>query len=52
MEESRSLNKLYRSRSEGRRRVGRPGRRWLVKVEEDFRRMGMRTWHLIGITGK
>jgi hypothetical protein len=39
MSEDRVIKKLYMSRPEGRRSVGRPKMRWLDDVEEDLRKM-------------
>jgi hypothetical protein len=37
MSEDRVIKKLYMSKPEGRRNVGRPKMRWLDDVEEDVR---------------
>jgi hypothetical protein len=39
MSEDRVIIKLYMSKPEGRRSVGRPKMRWLDDVEEDLRKM-------------
>jgi hypothetical protein len=39
MSEDRVIKKLYMSKPEGRRSVGRPKMRWLDDVEEDLRKM-------------
>jgi hypothetical protein len=44
MEESRIPFKLIHSDPEGRRRTGRPRKRWVEDVEEDLRKMGVRGW--------
>jgi hypothetical protein len=42
VEESRIPIKLIQSNPEGRRRIGRPRKRWVEDVEEDLRKMGVR----------
>jgi hypothetical protein len=44
MSEDRVIKKLYMSRPEGRRSVGRPKMRWLDDVEEDLRKMRIGGW--------
>jgi hypothetical protein len=44
MSEDRVIKKLYMSKPEGRRRVGRPKMRWLDDVEEDLRKMRISGW--------
>jgi hypothetical protein len=38
------LRKLLHGRIEGRRRCGRPRKRWIKDLEEDMRVMQVRTW--------
>jgi hypothetical protein len=38
------IKKLYMSKPEGRRSVGRPKIRWLDDVEEDLRKMRISGW--------
>jgi hypothetical protein len=44
MSEDRVIKKLYMSKPEGRRSVGRPKMRWLDDVEEDLRKMRISGW--------
>jgi hypothetical protein len=44
MSENRVIKKLYMSKPEGRRSVGRPKMRWLDDVEEDLRMMRVSDW--------
>jgi hypothetical protein len=44
MSEDRVIRKLYMSKPEGRRSVGRPKVRWLDDVEEDLRKMRISDW--------
>jgi hypothetical protein len=44
MEESRIPIKLIHSKPEGRRRTGRPRKRWVEDVKEDMRKIGVRGW--------
>jgi hypothetical protein len=44
MEEERMLRKLLHGRMEGRRRRGRPRKRWLHDLEEDLRVMQVGRW--------
>jgi hypothetical protein len=44
MSEDRVIKKLYTSKPEGRRSVGRPKMRWLDDVEEDLRKMRIGGW--------
>jgi hypothetical protein len=44
MSEYRIIKKLYMSKPEGRRSVGRPKMRWLDDVEEDLRKMRIGGW--------
>ncbi|XP_073998627.1 repressed by TOR isoform X3 [Rhodnius prolixus] len=44
MDEDRALKKIFRNWPEGRRKVGRPRKRWLEVVEGDLRRLGVRNW--------
>jgi hypothetical protein len=44
MPEDRVIRKLYMSKPEGRRSVGRPKMRWLDDVEEDLRKMRIGGW--------
>jgi hypothetical protein len=44
MSEDRVIKKLYMSKLEGRRSVGRPKMRWLDDVEEDLRKMRIGGW--------
>jgi hypothetical protein len=44
MSEDRVIKKLYMSKPEGRRSVGRPKMRWLDDVEEDLRMMTIGGW--------
>jgi hypothetical protein len=42
MPASRLTKKIYSGKPEGRRTIGRPRTRWLVNVEADIRKMGLR----------
>jgi hypothetical protein len=42
--EGKVIKKLYMSKPEGRRSVGRPKMRWLDDVEEDLRKMRIGGW--------
>jgi hypothetical protein len=44
MSEDGVIKKLYMSKPEGRRSVGRPRMRWLDDVEEDLRMMTIVGW--------
>jgi hypothetical protein len=44
MSEDRVIKKLYMTKPEGRRSVGRPKMRWLDDVEEDLRKMRIGGW--------
>jgi hypothetical protein len=44
MSEDRVIKKLYMSKPEGRRSVGRPKMRWLDDVEEYLRMMRISGW--------
>jgi hypothetical protein len=44
MSEDRVIKKLYMSKPEGRRSVGRPKMRWLDDVEEDLGKMRISGW--------
>jgi hypothetical protein len=44
MSEDRVIKKLYMSKPEGRRSVGRPKMRWLDDAEEDLRKMRSSGW--------
>jgi hypothetical protein len=44
MGEERMQRKLLRGKMEGRRRRGRPRKRWLQSLEEDLRIMRVRRW--------
>jgi hypothetical protein len=44
MSDDRVIKKLYMSKPEGRRSVGRPKMRWLDDVEEDLRKMRISGW--------
>jgi hypothetical protein len=44
MPEDRVIKKLYMSKPEGRRSVGRPKMRWFDDVEEDLRMMRISGW--------
>ncbi|KAJ4428187.1 hypothetical protein ANN_24202 [Periplaneta americana] len=38
------LKKIYRGKSDGRRCVGRPRKKWIEGTEEDIKQMGIRAW--------
>jgi hypothetical protein len=44
MSEDRVIKKLYMSKPEGRRNVGRTRMRWIDDVEEDLRKMRIGGW--------
>jgi hypothetical protein len=44
MPEDRVIKKLYMSKPEGRRSVGRPKMRWLDNMEEDLTKMRIGGW--------
>ena len=44
MGEDRGCRKIYRGKTEGRRKTGRPRKRWVDGVEEDLKKMGVRGW--------
>ncbi|PSN46590.1 hypothetical protein C0J52_24400 [Blattella germanica] len=44
MSETRTTKTIFIGKLEGRRRRGRPRKRWIDDVEEDLRKMGVRCW--------
>jgi hypothetical protein len=44
MSDDRSTKMLYSNKPEGLRLVGRPRKRWLDEVEQDWKQMGVRGW--------
>ncbi|PSN43615.1 hypothetical protein C0J52_16375 [Blattella germanica] len=44
MSDTRTAKKIFIGKLEGRRRRGRPRKRWIDDVEEDLRKMGVRCW--------
>ena len=44
MSETRTAKNIFIGKLEGRRRRGRPRKRWIDDVEEDLRKMGVRCW--------
>ena len=46
MSEERATNKIYRGKIEGRRKAGRPRKRWLDEVEKDLKAMKIKNWRI------
>ena len=44
MNESRSVEKMFEGKLEGRRGRGRPRLRWIDNVEDDLRKLGVKRW--------
>jgi hypothetical protein len=44
MPETRSVKKVFLGKPDGRRRRGRPRKRWLDDLEEDLRKLGVNGW--------
>jgi hypothetical protein len=44
MPETRSVKKVFLGKPDGRRRRGRPRKRWLDDLEEDLRKLGVKGW--------
>jgi hypothetical protein len=44
MPETRSVKKVFFGKPDGRRRRGRPRKRWLDDLEEDLRKLGVKGW--------
>jgi hypothetical protein len=44
MLETRSVKKVFLGKPDGRRRRGRPRKRWLGDLEEDLRKLGVKGW--------
>jgi hypothetical protein len=44
MDQRREVKKIFDSKPEGRRKVGRPRLRWLDDVENDLRVMKIKRW--------
>jgi len=44
IEQGRVVKETFQSKSEGRRRMGRPKLRWLKDVERDLREMSIKRW--------
>ena len=44
MDDERACKKIFEGKPEGRRRRGRPRKRWQDDVEEDLKRLGVRGW--------
>jgi hypothetical protein len=44
MNETRSLNKMFEGKLEGRRGKGRPRLRWINNVDDDLRKLGVKRW--------
>jgi hypothetical protein len=44
MPETRSVKKVLLGKPDGRRRIGRPRKRWLDDLEEDLRKLGVKGW--------
>jgi hypothetical protein len=41
------MSKKMTTKMEGTRKRGRPRKRWIDEVEEDFEIMGIRNWHAV-----
>jgi hypothetical protein len=44
MNETRSVNKIFEGKLEGRRGRGRPSLRWIKDVEDDLRKLRVKRW--------
>jgi hypothetical protein len=44
MEENRMVKRVFEGQPGGRRKIGRPRKRWLDDIEEDLRLMKMKKW--------
>jgi len=44
MNETRSVEKIFEGKLEGRRGRGRPRPRWVDNVEDDLRKLGVKRW--------
>jgi hypothetical protein len=44
MPETRSVKKVFLGKPDGRRRRGRPRKRWLYDLQEDLRKLGVKGW--------
>ena len=49
MPDDSTVKRVFNARPEGRRRRGRPRRRWLDAVEEDINRMGIRNYRITAL---
>jgi hypothetical protein len=46
MPETRNVKKVFLGKPDGRRRRGRPRKRWLDDLEEDLRKLGVKGWRM------
>jgi hypothetical protein len=46
MDGARMAKKVFVSKAEGRRDIGRPKLRWLDDVEDDIKALGIRQWRI------
>jgi len=46
MNETRSVEKIFEGKLEGRRGRGRPRLRWRNDVEDDLRKLGVKRWRM------
>jgi hypothetical protein len=44
MDETRSVKKIFEGKLEGRKDRGRPRLRWIIDVEDDLRKLGVKRW--------
>jgi hypothetical protein len=47
MNNERMTKKIMKTKMEGKRKRGRPRKRWIDEVEEDLKILGKRNWHVV-----